>query len=279
MSRFLTASDSGGDSMPGFADALINLILILCLFGCALMMGLLALRLVISEQGSEFARAAVRQTALGERRALALARAEEVEAAKALRERAPVAPLFAPSGAHDRPSGRAARDSEAAGVRRDSTGERGVSVSGAGDPGTALVIRIQTPAAAPAPAAAGVQVTQRGAASPISAEAAALAAIGGDLVGRLDFDFAETRWSAQRPLPVTNALPEGSQRTLVAFAENSDRRQMVLAFGRLNSVRQVLVEEGIPAASLRLRVLQPTSPLLGDVLANTPVYVIDGRQP
>jgi hypothetical protein len=74
-------------------------------------------------------------------------------------------------------------------------------------------------------------------------------------------------------------IPEGGLRTLVTFADTGDRRQMVVAFGRLNALRQTLVGSGMPASSLKLRILQTPTALESDPSAISSVYIIDGRQP
>jgi len=52
-----------------------------------------------------------------------------------------------------------------------------------------------------------------------------------------------------------------------------------VAFNRLNSLRTEMVQAGVPAASLKLRILQPPTALEGDPAAVSSVYVIDTRQP
>lgn len=129
------------------------------------------------------------------------------------------------------------------------------------------------------PAAPGGTAAAPAPAPGFSAEAAAQAVTGGRFVTRLTFDLRETAWPAGRPLFGAEQVQPEDRRALVAFAPADNRRQMSDAFGRLTSVRNQMVANGVAPQRIVLRLAPLPPELEGDELAARTVYVINLERP
>jgi hypothetical protein len=270
-------AEIGADYLPGFSDALSNVLLALLLVVGVIAMGLVSLNLNIMAQQVKMAEARAEQIILERRRAEALALAQGAGTGNS-----PTAP---PPGAIAIPPGMAPGLPARGGGPTDVPGPgnspfeqpgAGTSPYAAGVP---RVIRLSRSSEDETKAAERAQAATAVLTGPIRADSVAQEVIGGAFVARLEFDLRETSWSAERILPAMNPVGGGAQRTLVTFADLGNRRQMAVAFGRLNSLREALVRTGVPAASLKLRILQTPTALENEPSAISSVYVIDGRQP
>jgi hypothetical protein len=264
------------DYLPGFADALSNVLLALLLLVGVIAMGLVSLNLNIMTTLGKQAEEDAQRILLERRRELALARARGPGTGDSPIEPPPGAITPPPGmvpGAPVRGGGPTQRPED--GIFPFSRGLAGDAMSGGG----AKVIQLTRSAAETEQAAARGQAAAAAITGPIRPDAIAQEVVGGAITARIEFDLRDTSWGAGRALPSMGPVRPGEVRTLVTFADLGNRRQMAVAFSRLNSLRNEMVQGGVPAATLKLRILQPPTALEGDPAAISSVYVIDARQP
>lgn len=269
--------EAGADYLPGFSDALSNVLLALLLVVGVIAMGLVALNLEMTANAIKLAQAKAEKILLDRQREAALSRARGPGTGDSPIEPPPgsiIPPLGMVPGAPARGAG--PTDLPGPGDSPFARSEPGTGRYLAGVP---KVIRLSPSASETAEAEARGRVATAALTGPIRADAVAQELVGGAVVARLEFDLRDSSWSPERSLPAMNPLPAGETRTLVTFADTGNRRQMVVAFGRLNSLRQALVGAGVSASSLKLRILQTPTALESDPSAVSSVYIIDGRQP
>lgn len=263
------------DYLPGFSDALSNVLLALLLLVGVIAMGLVSLNLDILATQMKLAEEEAQRILLEKRRELAMARARGPGTGDS--------PIEPPAGAITLPPGMvpgipasgggpAVRPGE--GNFPFSRGVAGDAMSGGG----AKVIQLARSAVETEQAVARGEAASAAITGPIRPDAIAQEVLGGAIIARLEFDLRDTSWTAGRSLPSMEPVRPGEVRTLVTFADMGNRRQMAVAFSRLNSLRTEMVQAGVSAASLKLRILQPPTALEGDPAAISSVYVIDGRQ-
>lgn len=269
--------EMGADYLPGFSDALSNVLLALLLVVGVIAMGLVALNLEMTANAIKLAHAKAERILLDRQREAALSRARGPGTGDAPNEPPPGAIVLPPGMVPGAPA-RGGGPTDLAGPG-DSPFARSEPGTGRYMAGTPKVIRLSPSASETADAEARGRVATAALTGPIRADAVAQELVGGAVVARLEFDLRDTTWAPERSLPAMNPVPAGETRTLVTFADTGNRRQMVIAFGRLNSLRQALVGAGVPASSLKLRILQTPTALESDPSAVSSVYIIDGRQP
>lgn len=267
----------GDGYLPGFSDALSNVLLALLLVVGVIAMGLVSLNLEITKQAVKLAEIRAEQILLERRREAALARARGPGTGDSPDEPPPGA-IVLPSGMLPGAPARGGGPTALPGPG-DSPFARAIPGTGSYEAGAPRVIRVSRSASETAQAAARGQAATSALTGPIRPDSVAQEVVGGAVIARLEFDLRDSAWPPERSLPAMQPVTEGGQRTLVTFADTGDRRQMVVAFGRLNSLRQALVSSGVPASSLKLRILQTPTALESDPAAISSVYIIDGRQP
>ena len=277
MSRRRRKAEAGADYLPGFSDALSNVLLALLLVVGVIAMGLVSLNLEITKQALALAEARAKQIILERERAAALARARGDGTGDSTVQPAPGSIVLPPGMAPGVPA-RAGGPTEQPGPG-DAPFARSDTGTGRYALGAPRVIRVSRSSSETAQAEARGQAATAALTGPIRADSVAQEVVGGAVIARLEFDLRDSGWAAGRTLPPLSPIPEGGLRTLVTFADTGDRRQMVVAFGRLNALRQTLVGSGVPASSLKLRILQTPTALESDPSAISSVYIIDGRQP
>ena len=264
------------DYLPGFSDALANVLLALLLLVGVIAMGLVSLNLDIMATQIKLAEDEAQRILLERRRELAMARARGPGTGDSTVEPPPGAIALPPGMVPGVPaSGGGPTLLPGEGNFPFSRGAAGDAMSGGG----AKVIQLTRSAAESERAVARGQAAAAAITGPVRPDAIAQEVLGGAVVARLEFDLRDTAWTTGRALPPMDAPRPGELRTLVTFADLGNRRQMAVAFNRLNSLRAEMVQAGVPASSLRLRILQPPTALEGDPAAVSSVYVIDGRQP
>ena len=270
--------EAGADYLPGFSDALSNVLLALLLVVGVIAMGLVALNLEMTANALKLAQARAEQILLDRQREAALSRARGPGTGDSPVEPPPGAIVLPPGMVPGAPArgGGGPTDLPGPGDAPFARSDPGTGRYAAGAP---KVIRLSRSASETAEAQARGQAATAAIAGPIRADAVAQEVVGGAVIARLEFDLRESGWAPERALPAMNPVPAGEMRTLVTFADTGNRRQMVIAFGRLNSLRQALVGSGVPASSLKLRILQTPTALESDPSAISSVYIIDGRQP
>jgi hypothetical protein len=263
------------DYLPGFADALSNVLLALLLVVGVIAMGLVSLNLDIMATQMKLAEQEAQRILLERQREAALARARGPGTGDSTVE-PPAGSIKLPPGMlPGAPASGGPTAQPGPGNFPFSRGVQGDAMSGGGP----RVIELSRSANEAARAAARGQAATAALTGPIQADAVAQEVLGGAVIARLEFDLRDTSWASDRTLPALDAVDPGEVRTLVTFADLGNRRQMAVAFSRLNSLRDALVRSGVPATSLKLRILQPPTALENDPAAVSSVYVIDGKQP
>jgi hypothetical protein len=263
------------DYLPGFSDALSNVLLALLLVVGVIAMGLVSLNLDILATQMKLAEQEAQRILLERQREAALARARGPGTGDSTVE-PPAGSIKLPPGMlPGAPASGGPTAQPGPGNFPFSRGVQGDAMSGGGP----RVIELSRSANEAARAAARGQAATAALTGPIQADAVAQEVLGGAVIARLEFDLRDTSWASDRTLPALDAVDPGEVRTLVTFADLGNRRQMAVAFSRLNSLRDALVRSGVPATSLKLRILQPPTALENDPAAVSSVYVIDGKQP
>lgn len=263
------------DYLPGFSDALSNVLLALLLVVGVIAMGLVSLNLDILSTQMKLAEQEVQRILLERQREAALARARGPGTGDSTIEPAAGSIRLPPGMVPGVPASGGPTAQPGPGNFPFSRGLQGDALSGGGP----RVIELSRSANEAAQATARGQAATAALTGPIQADAVAQEVLGGAVIARLEFDLRDTSWAGDRALPSLDAVGPGEVRTLVTFADMGNRRQMAVAFSRLNSLRDALVRSGVPAASLKLRILQPPTALENDPAAVSSVYVIDGKQP
>lgn len=263
------------DYLPGFSDALSNVLLALLLVVGVIAMGLVSLNLDILATQMKLAEQEAQRILLERQREAALARARGPGTGDSTVE-PPAGSIKLPPGMlPGAPASGGPTAQPGPGNFPFSRGVQGDAMSGGGP----RVIELSRSANETAQATARGQAATAALTGPIQADAVAQEVLGGAVIARLEFDLRDTSWASDRALPSLDAVGPGEVRTLVTFADMGNRRQMAVAFSRLNSLRDALVRSGVPSTSLKLRILQPPTALENDPAAVSSVYVIDGKQP